>query len=189
MTRRLTLVTPALVPSARAGVLGGDDPLDQAGRELARRVSERVGPGTTSLVSAPQRRCRETASFLGSPAVEPGLRDWDMGDWTGRTLAEVAQEQPSAVERWRATGEAPHGGETLAQVLGRVAAWLDGLAVDGGRLVAVVPHAVARACVVRVLDCPAGSFWSIDVEPGALVSVSLTSAGMRLRWSGASGQG
>jgi broad specificity phosphatase PhoE len=63
----------------------------------------------------------ETAAALGLAAtVDAGLADWDLGEWRGRALDEVA-----GIAEWVADPDAvPHGGESLTALLARVAAWL-----------------------------------------------------------------
>ena len=67
----------------------------------------------------------------------------------------------------------------MEQVCERVAAWLDALPSDAGRVLAVVEQAVARAAVVHALGAPRQAFWRIDVLP--LSTVELT--GRNGRWN------
>ncbi|TCO46549.1 histidine phosphatase family protein [Actinocrispum wychmicini] len=115
----------------------------------------------------PELRCAQTAAGLGwdptETVVEPALADLDFGQWRGLPLAEVPE---SDAVRWLNNPEAaPHGGESVHDLLKRVDGWLAGLR-DSGERVAVVTHpAVIRAAVVTVLSAPARSFWRIDVAP------------------------
>jgi broad specificity phosphatase PhoE len=60
---------------------------------------------------------------------------------------------------------APHGGESLAQVLARVRGWLDAQAGLSGTAVAITHAGVVKAAVVAALDAPPSAFWRIDVAP------------------------
>jgi broad specificity phosphatase PhoE len=60
---------------------------------------------------------------------------------------------------------APHGGESLTEVLARVARWLAEQAVLDGAAVAITHAGVVKACVVTALAAPPAAFWQIDVAP------------------------
>jgi broad specificity phosphatase PhoE len=60
---------------------------------------------------------------------------------------------------------APHGGESVAQLVQRVEQWLDAIGQSSGRVVAVTHAAVIRAAAIVVLDANPRSFWRIDVAP------------------------
>ncbi len=106
------------------------------------------------VVTSPARRCRQPGG-----EVEPLLRPWDLGTWTGRPLAELD------LGAWRSdpTYDA-HGGESLLALLDRVrdvlAQWHD----RPGRLVAVTHAAVIKAAVVNALGAPPTAIWDIDVH-------------------------
>ncbi|WP_086560876.1 histidine phosphatase family protein [Streptomyces africanus] len=179
MTVRLTLLCAAA--PVESDVRFGDTPLDERAVRQARAAAGAL-PAASALYTAPSERCRQTARSLGWDAVvvEPPLRDMDMGSWQGRTLAEVAADDGASLAAWMSDPEAaPHGGESVADVCGRVAAWLDTLPADTGRAHAVVEQAVARAAVLRALDAPMSSFWRVDVPP--LSAVTLT--GRNGRWN------
>ncbi|MEU0681325.1 MULTISPECIES: histidine phosphatase family protein [Streptomyces] len=59
----------------------------------------------------------------------------------------------------------PHGGESILDLCGRVAAWLDILQADNGRVLAVAGSAVVRAAVLYALSAPPQAFRRIDVPP------------------------
>ncbi|MFC7908534.1 histidine phosphatase family protein [Streptomyces nigra] len=180
MTIRLTLLCAA-APTERDVRFGGDTPLDDRALGQVRGVAGSLHTATSCL-TAPSQRSRQTAEALGREpvAVEPNLRDMDMGRWQGRTLDEVAVADGAGLAQWMSDPEAaPHGGESVAQLCARIAAWMDGLPDDAGRVVAVVEQAVARAALLHALRAPRQSFWRIDVPP--LAAVQLT--GRSGRWN------
>ncbi|MFE7649382.1 histidine phosphatase family protein [Streptomyces phaeoluteigriseus] len=187
MTVRLTLLCAA-APAER-DVRFGDIPLDERALRQARAVAATVAgalPDGAACRAAPSERCLRTAQALGwdTPVVEPSLRDLDMGDWRGRTLDEVAAGDGAGLAVWMTDpGAAPHGGESVADACGRVAAWLDALPPDAGRVLAVVEQAVARAAVLRALDAPLSSFWRVDVPPLSAVHLTGRSGRWNLRMS------
>ncbi len=64
-------------------------------------------------------------------------------------------------------GRAPHGGETVVDLIGRVRGWMDSLTAQHVRIVAVTHPAVIRAAMLIVLDAPPKSFWRIDIAPAS----------------------
>jgi broad specificity phosphatase PhoE len=183
---RLTLVAHASTAATARAVFAGDEGLEPRGAAAAAAATRlrRV----TRTVCSPARAAVETAAALGLAAtVDAGLADWDLGEWRGRALDEVA-----GVAEWVADPDAaPHGGESLTALLARVGDWLDAVdltaAPDGsagareragavggagsaggdavGHAVAVTHAAVVRAAVVVTLGAPAAGFWRIDVAP------------------------
>lgn len=132
VTVRVMLVTPASNAELRHAVFGADEPLDAAGRRAAERAGARAAVSLRThapAYAAPSVRCRQTADALGLAAEpEAELADWDVGRWRGRGLEELAAEEGEAVRGWLTDpAAAPHGGESLLQLRGRVGVWLDGL--------------------------------------------------------------
>ncbi|MFJ9687789.1 histidine phosphatase family protein [Streptomyces bacillaris] len=132
MTVRVTLVSPALNAALREARFDGDAPLDRAGERAARAAASAV-PGAGLVVNGPSPRCRETAAALGLAArPEPALTGWDLGRWSGRRLDEVGAAEPAAVAAWVGDpSAAPHGGESLRELVERVGGWLDGVGGEG----------------------------------------------------------
>jgi broad specificity phosphatase PhoE len=124
--------------------------------------------------------------------VDAGLADWNLGAWAGRSLAELASDNPDGVRAWTSDPDfAGHGGETLTEVIERVGGWLDQPSTEANpsanqtptgrpdRLIAVTHPAVIRSAVVHALQAPPHSFWRIDVAPLAVVELR----GAAGRWS------
>jgi broad specificity phosphatase PhoE len=159
---RLSLLTHAPTAATAAAAFPADEPLDARGHAGAAAVR---APRADRALSGPERACRETCDVLGLRGeTDDGLRGWDLGDWAGLTLDALAVERPGAVAAWLADPEAtPHGGETLATLLGRVRHWIG--AAPTGHTLAVCSPAIARAAVVAVLDAPPSAFWRVDPAP------------------------
>lgn len=105
-----------------------DPPLTPHGEEQARRAAHWLAhTGLTGVVTSDLERAVRTgeiiAAELGLPvvAVEPGLRERDVGEWSGLTTAELNERWPGAVEAWRAGHlKEPPGGESNDALTGRV---------------------------------------------------------------------
>lgn len=141
-----------------AGRFPDDEPLSEVGRRQAGHLG-----GDARAFAGPELRTTQTAELLGLQAcVEPRLADLDCGRWRGRELCDIS---PPELETWLADpGQAPHGGESVVELVQRVALWLT-QAGDLGRAVAVTHPAVIRAAVLVALGAPPKSFWRIDVAP------------------------
>ncbi|MFK0294918.1 histidine phosphatase family protein [Streptomyces sp. NPDC090442] len=182
MTSRVTLITPAMSRSLRQARFGGGADGDAIDDSAAARARSAAGslPRAARVRVSPSARCRQTAAALGLDGADAAeLSGLDVGRWTGRTLDEVGVVEPEAVGRWLADPTcAPHGGESVQDLCGRVARWLDALPPDG-RTLAVVEPEVVRAAVVHVLGLPAPAFWRLDAPPLAATELS----GRAGRWN------
>lgn len=166
MGDKLTLVSHSSTSATNTAAFASDEPLDDRGAQWAADAAGSV-PRAARVLSSPAASCRQTAQALGLAAavVEPALTDWDLGRWRGRTLDEVAAQEPDAVRAWLTDATvAPHGGESLAELSSRVTRWLESASGDG-HTVAVTHTAVIRAAVLAVLGAPLTAFWRIDVAP------------------------
>ncbi|GAA4629409.1 histidine phosphatase family protein [Actinoallomurus vinaceus] len=188
MTTRLQLISHASTAATARAAFPGDEPLDPRGLRRAEALAGRV-TGTRSSLTGPELRCTQTAKALGLTAmVDPSLRDWDSGRWSGRTLAETEAREPEAVREWLADPAAtPHGGESILDLIERVTAWLSGL--TSGSIAAITHPAVIRAAVVHAVEAPPARFWHIDVEPLAGVFLSGRAGRWRLRYVSADDRG
>ncbi|MEU0520754.1 histidine phosphatase family protein [Streptosporangium sp. NPDC006007] len=177
---RLLLVSHGSTAATARAAFPGDEPLDGPGLRRAAGLTPPIGLGAAA-VRAAELRCVQTAEALGLRAPpDPLLADCDYGRWSGRTLAEVEAAEPEALAAWLTEpAAAPHGGESIVDLLGRVAGWLSGRAP--GRIVAVTHPPIIRAAIVHALGAPAPAFWRVDVAP--LARVTLTGRGGRWRLS------
>ena len=75
---------------------------------------------------------------------------------------------------------APHGGESIANILQRIAGWLEQRIRENGHHVAVTHAAVIRCAILHAVGAPTHSFWHIDIGP--LSATELRHDGSRWRW-------
>jgi 2,3-bisphosphoglycerate-dependent phosphoglycerate mutase/probable phosphoglycerate mutase len=141
--------------------------------------------GPDRLISSDLRRAVDTAAVIGAAVgldvkVDPRLRETHLGQWQGRTVADIEAEWPGAIAEWRSDpGWAPPGGESLAGLCRRVGGWMG--ALTGDRVLAVADATVVRAAAIVALGAGPGSCWHLDVGPGTIVRVQRHDGTWRLR--------
>ncbi|WP_051222786.1 histidine phosphatase family protein [Conexibacter woesei] len=173
MSLRVLFICHAATPDTRRAVFGGDGPLLDG---AARRVADLAAhlPRARAVARSGAACCEETTEALGlldGAAVDPAVGDWDFGSWRGLSLAEVEARDAEGVVAWRMQpGHAPHGGESLVDVLARVRSWLEALDGEGVRIVVTHPS-VIRAAVVCGLEVPEEAFWTIDIAPTSVTEL------------------
>jgi broad specificity phosphatase PhoE len=109
------------------------------------------------------------------------LRGCDFGDWTEKTLGIVAADDPAGLDCWlRDPRAAPHGGESLAEMIKRVGSVMDEYPWPDGRTVVVVTSLVARAMITHGLSANPEVIFHIDVGPLGRASLSRRNSAWRL---------
>lgn len=109
-----------------------DLPLTAAGEQRAREVGRYLAGRHFALVlTSPLTRARETCRLAGYgdvAQIEPDLREWDYGDYEGRTSAQIQESVPG----WTIwTAPVPHG-ETIQQVAARASRVIERASGAGG---------------------------------------------------------
>jgi probable phosphoglycerate mutase len=132
-----------------------DPPLSAEGEAQAQAAAARLaGEDLDVVVASDLRRAVQTAEvvagILGLGAVEQhrGLRERDVGDWSGLTREEIEERWPGVIEAWRAgTLDRPPNGEGDPSFVSRVVATLERVALDhrGGNVLVVTHGGVIRA--------------------------------------------
>jgi broad specificity phosphatase PhoE len=115
-----------------------DPPLNETGRAQARELAEQLRSTPFDAVySSDLRRAHETAEIVAAPHEVPvvadaGLREIDVGSWSGLTRAELQERFPN--------GDRPDG-ETREQHRERVHAAVERIArANLGRRILIVTH-------------------------------------------------
>ena len=136
----------------------GDPPLSARGREQAASLAAELAPLRFELVvTSDLARAVETGAALAhalgiAPLACAGLRELDVGRWSGLTRREIAAGDAEALARFDSGDPAaPAGGaESRADLARRVHASLATLrARQAGRRTAVVTHAGVLRAVLR----------------------------------------
>ncbi|HVE73477.1 MAG TPA: histidine phosphatase family protein [Mycobacteriales bacterium] len=167
-------------------VLAGWTPdlhLDERGKRQAADLAGRLqGVAFDALVSSPLDRCLETAAAIATDRsvaveVDERLGECRYGDWTGRSLKELAKEPAWKVVQQHPSAAVFPGGEALRDVQARaVAAIRDGnerLGPDATWL-ACSHGDVIKAIVADALGLHLDSFQRIQVDPASITVIRYT---------------
>ncbi len=134
-----------------------DPPLNARGRAQAEALADQLRHTPFDAVfSSDLRRARETAEIVAAPHEVPvvtdqGLREIDVGSWSGLTRSEIEERFPGADH---------HDGETREEHLARVLATVERIARAWlGRRILIVSHggslrALRRHCVGEAATHP-----------------------------------
>jgi probable phosphoglycerate mutase len=143
-----------------------DPPLSGLGEEqIGLAAAHLAGEPRFDLVAASDlRRASRTAELLADaldlgigPVLDPGLREYDVGDWSGCTRDEIEARWPEEIARFGANDmAAPPGGEDRAAFYARVLAAGRRVADVAGSSGAGRVLVVAHGGVVRALADAAG---------------------------------
>jgi broad specificity phosphatase PhoE len=169
MPEELWLIRHGETEWSRSGAHTGrtDLPLTDVGREKAAALGHRLAGRSFALVlTSPLERARETCRLAGYGAAahtEPNLREWDYGDYEGRTTPDIRKNAPD----WSIwTSVTPN-----AEVIDRVAVRADAViarAVSAGGDVALFGH----GHILRVL---AARWLGLAPDGGRLFALSTAS--------------
>jgi broad specificity phosphatase PhoE len=128
-----------------------DAPLTERGRRQVQATAQRLKElhqqyHVDALYVSPLPRAQSTASAIAKainiePIVEPGLREFSIGDWEGRSFREL-QQMENLWQRWNENPEfAPPNGESPITFTHRVAQVISELAArHPNQTVAIVSH-------------------------------------------------
>ena len=158
-------------------------PLNDAGRTQAAELAERLaGDGIAAIYSSDLMRASQTARVvadrLGLAVVEDaGLREIDVGSWSGLTRAEVEQRFPQGYARWLG-GEIGHDGETREELTERVVGAVERIAAEHpeGTILVVTHGGAIRAIRRHASGDPGDSIENCGTSSLELVDGVLTVA-------------
>jgi probable phosphoglycerate mutase len=131
-----------------------DRPLNDVGRAQARELADSLADRAIDVVySSDLVRAHETAQIIADRLelpveVDVGLREVDVGDWSGRVQGEIEGADPEGFRRWREGGKGWNGGESYEEMGQRVVAAVLRLAArhPGETLLLVTHGGSIRAC-------------------------------------------
>ena len=153
--------------------------LSDRGRDQAEVVARRLAVlKPAAIYSSPLERCRETAEPLAKATgrairVLEDLGEVRYGEWTGRSLAQLAR-----TNLWRSLQHSPSsvrfpGGETLGETQVRAAAAAERITATHPRAtVAVITHAeIIRLLLAHFAGIHLDLFQRVVVEPASVSAV------------------
>jgi broad specificity phosphatase PhoE len=137
-----------------------DIPLAEAGEAQAREARPAVAAlDLTAVVHSGMRRTERTAEILveglGLPIeVDPGLKEYDVGEWSGLTRPEIEARWPGALDAWfEGRLPATPGGESREHFANRLVDAVRRVALTHpGGTVLCVTHGGAVGALQRVLS-------------------------------------
>lgn len=141
------------------------------------------GAAFDAILSSPLARAVETArAIAGEPRHAPELDEVDFGDWTGRKLDDLADEP--AWRNWngfRSSAPIPKG-ETMLQIQARGVGLVQRACREHpqGRVLLVSHAEVLRAVVLHYLGMSLDHWSRLELEPGSLSLLEVSSWGARL---------
>jgi broad specificity phosphatase PhoE len=133
-----------------------------------------------AVYASPLERARASAAVIANPhrlpvTIGPAFREMAFGEWEGLTREEVAARFPADYERWRTAPQLLRvaGGETVAEVAGRVRAGVSELhEAHAGATIVLVSHAVViRLIVLDALGLGHERLWSVDATPAGITEI------------------
>ena len=166
-----------------------DQPLNDTGRgQAAELAASLAGTPISAIYSSDLARARETAEIVAerlglAVVVDAGLREVDVGSWSGVTHDEIRQRYPEEFARWQEGGQGWEGGESYDEMGERAVATLLRLADrHAGETILVVAHGgTIRACRAAAAGVTYRELREAGLPPAANCSVhELLVAGGRL---------
>ncbi len=164
-----------------------DAPLSPRGEVQVAATGARFGANSAlaavdAIFASPLGRAQKTAAAIGQALglpviVEPGLREFHIGDWEGRTYRELMEEE-RLWERWKVDPTfAPPNGESPASFSRRTLTEVGALlAQQAGRRLVLVTHGGVIGCLLDAWIGSATGDWARWEPHNCSVSV--------LHWEG-----
>lgn len=162
--------------------------LNEAGRSQAAALPARLaGISLSALYASPLERALETAQPLSEASglvvqVRQGLIEGGCGEWAGRYLEELKDEDLWSVMEVYPGGVRFPGGESFQGVQARMVAELDAIrAAHPGQTVAVVSHAdPIRLALAYYMGMPLDLFHRLCVGPASVSALAFARLGLQI---------
>ncbi len=148
-----------------------DIPLNKRGVSQAHKLADRLaGEQLAGIYTSNLQRAVKTAEIITNKhnlAVKqkPNLQEINFGIWEGKSFAEIEEEAPDWIEKWKSRPDlnGPPQGENLTQLRNRAATVLEEIIdTHQGEKVLVVSHGgVIRALVSHYLGMPLADSWQL----------------------------
>jgi probable phosphoglycerate mutase len=155
--------------------------LTDEGRRQAVSISQRLQTWSFVLVlTSPMRRAYDTCRLAGmgnGVEVDENLREWDYGEYEGRTTAEIRDHRPG----WTLFQHGVPGGETVDQVGRRADAVIQRCIASDGTVALFAHGHFLRVLAARWLGLPAdhGRLFVLDVATVSVLGHDLETRAVR----------
>jgi probable phosphoglycerate mutase len=172
-----------LTPTRKFSGTGALDPeLMQEGLDQAELVAEEVVKlGADILIASPLKRTRQTAEAIARTTgleiiFDESWFELSFGDWDGKSIEEVKEEDPDAYQAWlNSTGYAPGGGESYDEASVRIEEALEKLVAEypGKKVIVVTHNGVIKTAIKLAMGAPAEAVFHVDATPCSISSISI----------------
>ena len=162
--------------------------LNDKGRAQASALGPRLaGVPLAAIYCSPLERTRETAQPLAEAhgltvQVCEGLGETRYGDWTGRNLKDLKEEELWPVIQVYPGGARFPDGESLREVQARMVVELDAIRdAHPGQAVAVISHSdPIKLAVAHYAGLPLDLFQRLTISPASITAFAFSRFGPRL---------
>jgi probable phosphoglycerate mutase len=168
-----------------------DPPLNAAGVEQAAELARRLaGERFDAIYSSDLQRAAATAAAVAhgrdlEVVLDSGLREIDVGEWSGLTTAEIEAQYPEGFARHVAGGDGWVEGEPHSVMSARVIAAVMRIAEahPGGRVLCVLHGGTIRALLAHAEGIDLGEWRRTRRGPanGAVATIEVENDTFRLR--------
>lgn len=166
-----------------------NSPLSKRGISQANAIKpliQQLSPKT--VISSDLGRAVQTAEIIGfqDPIKDKGLRELNMGEWSGRKKQELIDENPELYHAWRRGDYTPKGGENWHQFCQRVSETLtkwvkesneDVLAVVHSGVIRAACHSFVSLSANHLLPATQGTVTIFNFEPNCPVKLEAYNLG------------
>lgn len=163
--------------------------LSEQGRDQARLLGNRLKEVEAAAVyCSDAERAVETARLaLGNGreiTLMKELRELSLGEWEGRSIVELCEEEPSLINRWyrEPTKVRVKGAEDIFSFRDRIVRTMESIskALNGGDAIIVTHGGVICAYLTHILGMSLDDLWSFSL-PNASITTIILDFKLRLR--------
>lgn len=167
-----------------------DLPLSEEGVWQAKGLAEELSHlPLTRIYASDLRRARQTAEFIAAkhnlvPILCPELREISLGEWEGRSFAEIRREFPQDfIQRGRDIVHfCPPAGESFLQCSQRVLSqWQRMMAEIKGNILIVGHAGVNRIILCHILGMPLENIFCLNQDYGCINIISYSKERFRVK--------
>ena len=167
-----------------------DEPLNTTGEEQAACLTPRLEKMSFDAIYASDMlRVQQTAKFalngdISRMQSDARLREVGFGKWEGLTWGEIKEQYPEDFEIWSTDRSLnPHGGDSLADVVGRIDSFLADIQAKYSKedQILIFAHGGSLAILItRLLGIDSAKWWQFILKNCALTEIKIFTHGVVL---------